>query len=180
MGCRFLDLLDRQARNRVFQDVNPCQRGAGHNNCYAAAGAMFDFLATGQRRAAVCIGPGQGLVLLPDRWTGADLSTIMRRVLRGGHGTQVLVSGVRAPGSRFSADHGFLLVNIDPPNGIRRPGRGSVHAVDPYANVLVPDRPGPTFSQSLREIRSFYVDWNEVRRFEYRDRRYDVRVVGMP
>src|SRR5262245_39543206 len=113
MGCRFLDVLDSGIRNSLYRRLNPCQRTEGYNNFYAAAAAVFDYLATGQIRPAVCVEPCQGLVLTPNVWRRvANLRALLARVLRGGHGTQLIVSGIRRPGSRFAADHAFNLVNI--------------------------------------------------------------------
>jgi hypothetical protein len=175
MGCRFLDLLDPQVRASLFWALNPCQRTAGYNNCYAAAAALFNYLATGARHAAVCIDPGQGLILNPDSWTPSALQAIMRHVRQGGHGTQVIVQGIRSRTSRFAADHAFNMVNINPPDGIRARNIGSVHAVDAYVNQLIPDRPSPTFQESYQAILGFCT-YNEFRSYAYRTASYRVTI----
>lgn len=73
-------------------------------------------------------------------------------------------------GMPWSFGHAFNLVNIDPPNGIRRRNHGSVHLVDAYTNVLIPSYPNPTFRQSH----------NEMVRFAYRRAGYSLRVVNRP
>jgi hypothetical protein len=68
-------------------------------------------------------------------------------------------------------------MNIDYPDGIKRQNRGGVHAADAYANIIIPERPNPTFTQSFRQINSFYHDFNEIRRFKYRTASYAVSIV---
>lgn len=177
MGDRALDLLDGvNFRSHLYWDLNPCQRGSMGNNCYAAASAFFAWLSLGRRTPAVCIELNQGLVLTPDQWRQTTLPQLMRIVLRDGHGSQVIVQGIRPPRSRFTADHAFNLVNIDPPNGIKRPNSGSVHLVDAYTNVLIPDMPSPSFDRSRLEIEA-YLQHNQIVRLGYRTDNYSVRVV---
>ena len=123
----------------------------------------------------MCIELNQGLVITPDQWRQTTLPQLMRIVLRGGHGSQVIVQGIRPPRSRFTADHAFNLVNIDPPNGINRPNSGSVHLVDAYTNVLIPTMPNPSLERSRREIEA-YLRHNQIVTLRYRTDNYSVRV----
>jgi len=186
MSDRFLELVNPAAnlshRHHLFNRLNPCQRGGANNNCDAAAAVLFDYLESGVEHQALCIEIG-GEVIETDRRTGRPatwirvpgLRALVYLLKRGGHGTHLIVLGLRPPTSQYAQRHVFNLMNVDFPNGTRRRNQGGVHLADAYSNEVIPTYPNPTVDQSVREIGN-YLTANEIPlgNLSYRTSSYNV------
>lgn len=107
MADPFDKLLDNP--QGILSGLNPTA-GGDPTNCPATADALENFLRTGQLTTV-----SDEMVSdfrITANWRNASLPFLRQHVLQGGHGTHVVVRGRRPPGSQFTEDHYFVLVNI--------------------------------------------------------------------
>jgi hypothetical protein len=101
------DLLERG--RSLLQLLNSCGRSSA--NCPSTAAAVYNYLNTGRVRGAVCSGPGQAFEVVGDYRRGT-IHHIEQLLLRGGHGTHVVVEGDRPDSDRRGPMHSFNMVNV--------------------------------------------------------------------
>jgi hypothetical protein len=125
----------------VLSRLNPTA-GGDPLNCPATADALENFLRTGQLTTV-----SDELVAdfrITASWRNATMPFLRHLVLQGGHGTHIVVRGRRPPGSQFTEDHYFVLVNI----------HGKVYVADAWTH---------DFQEDIQE----YVDRQEFNQFSF-------------